>query len=107
MAIFFPAVSLDKVKKASNPRFEKKKEKKATGGEIPVSILKECEFNFEFLKNCINKSIEYGRFWDSLKQGNITPIFKTMINPIADLSASYYYFQKYIKSLSQSALWLY
>ena len=41
------------------------KNNKSTGGEVPVSILKECEFTFEFLKNCINKSIHDGRFWDS------------------------------------------
>ena len=61
MENFFSSSFIRQGKKASNPRFEKKK-KKATGGEIPVSILKECEFNFEFLKNCINKSIEDGRF---------------------------------------------
>ena len=34
----------------SYSRFEKF-EKKSIGGEIKVSILKECEFIFEFLKN--------------------------------------------------------
>ena len=47
-----------------------------TGGEIPVSILKECEFTFEFLKNCINKSVKGGSFPDNLKEANITNIFK-------------------------------
>ena len=46
------------------------------GGEIPIQILKESEFTFEILTNCINKSIETGCFPDSLKEANITPIFK-------------------------------
>ena len=33
------------------------KNNKSTGGNIPVS---KWEFTFEFLKNCINKSIEDG-----------------------------------------------
>ena len=46
------------------------------GSEIPIQILKECEFTFETLTNCINKSIETCYFPDSLKEANITPIFK-------------------------------
>ena len=50
---------------------------KSAGGEIPTQILKESEFTFECLKNCINHSIkETGTFPSSLKSGNITPIFK-------------------------------
>ena len=42
------------------------KNNKSTGGEVPVSILKECEFTFKFLKNCINKSIhnKSNHLWD-------------------------------------------
>ena len=47
---------------------------KSVGGEIPIQILKESEFTFETLTNCINKSIETGYFPDSLKEANITPI---------------------------------
>ena len=46
------------------------------GGEIPIQILKESEFTFEILTNCINRSIETDCFPDSLKEANITPIFK-------------------------------
>ena len=46
------------------------------GSEIRIQILKESEFTFEALINCINKSIETGYFPDSLKEANITPIFK-------------------------------
>ena len=46
------------------------------GGEIPIQILKEGELTFETLTNCINKSIETGCFPDSLKEPNITPIFR-------------------------------
>ena len=53
------------------------KTNKSVGGEIPIQILKESEFTFECLKNCINHSIEEtGIFPSSLKLGNITPIFK-------------------------------
>ena len=36
------------------------KNKKSVGGEIPIQILKESEFTFEILTNCVNKSIETG-----------------------------------------------
>ena len=52
------------------------KNSKSVGGEIPIQMLKESEFTFEILTNCINKSIETGCFPDSLKEANITPIFK-------------------------------
>ena len=46
------------------------------GSEIPIQILRESEFTFETLTNCINKSIETGYFPDSLNEANVTPIFK-------------------------------
>ena len=96
---FFPrVVSLDKVKKI----IQDLKYDKSAGGEIPVSILKECKLTFEFLKNCINKLIKNGRFPDNMKEANITHVFKKMtplISPVTDLSASYNYFQKYMKGL--------
>ena len=46
------------------------------GSEIPIQILKESESTFETLSNCINKSVETGYFPDSLKEANITSIFK-------------------------------
>ena len=52
------------------------KNNKSVGGEIPIQILKESEFTFEILTNCKNKSIENGCFPYSLKEANITPIFK-------------------------------
>ena len=51
------------------------KNNKSVRGEIPIQILKESEFTFEILTNCINKSIETGCFPYSLKEANITPIF--------------------------------
>ena len=41
-----------------------------------IQILNESVFTFEILTNCINKSIETGCFPDSLKEANITFIFK-------------------------------
>ena len=47
------------------------------GGEIPIQVLKESEFTFECLKNCINPSIEETRIFPlSLKLGKITRIIK-------------------------------
>ena len=52
------------------------KNNKSVGGEIPIQILKESEFTFEILTDCINRSIETGCFPDSLKEANITSIFE-------------------------------
>ena len=45
-------------------------------GEIPTKILKEYEFTFEILTQCVNKSFATGEFPDCLKQANVSPIFK-------------------------------
>ena len=69
----FRPVTTDEVKKV----IKDLKTNKSVSGEIPIQILKESEFTFECLKNCINHSIEETRiFPSSLKLGNITPIFK-------------------------------
>ena len=68
----FQPVSVDDVKTV----IQGVKNNKSVGGEIPIQILKESEFTFETLTNCINKSIETGYFPESLKEANITPIFK-------------------------------
>ena len=52
------------------------KNNKSVGLKISIQILKESEFTFEILTNRINKSIETGCFLDSLKEANITHIFK-------------------------------
>ena len=52
------------------------KSNKSVGGNIPTNILKECNFAFSVLNNCINKSFENGAFPDCLKEANVTPIFK-------------------------------
>ena len=44
---------------------------KAVSGEIPVKLLKDCDFSFYAITNCIDESIESGRFPDSLKEANI------------------------------------
>ena len=68
----FQPVSVDDVKTVIRDL----KNNKSAGGEIPIQILKESEFTFGILTNCINKSIETGCFPDRLKAANITPIFK-------------------------------
>ena len=52
------------------------KSNKSVGGDIPTKILKECNFTFSELADCINKSFENGAFPDCLKEANVTPIFK-------------------------------
>ena len=60
----FRPVTTDEVKKV----IKDLKTNKSVGGEIPIQILKESEFTFECLKNCINHSIEEtGIFPSSLK----------------------------------------
>ena len=65
-------MSVEKVKKI----IQDLKTNKAVGGEIPTKIIKTCEFTFDVLTNCINKSIETGYFLDSLKLSSVTPVFK-------------------------------
>ena len=52
------------------------KKNKSVGGEIPTQVLKESEFIFEILTNCISKFIETGSLPNSLKEANITHIFR-------------------------------
>ena len=69
----FRPVTTDEVKKV----IKDLKTNKSAGGEIPIQILKESEYTFECLKNCINHSSEETAFFpSSLKLGNITPTFK-------------------------------
>ena len=71
--ISFRPVTTDEVKKV----IKDLKTNKSAVGEIPVQILKESEFTFECLTNCINHLVEEaGIFLSSLKLGNITPTFK-------------------------------
>ena len=69
----FQLVSTEDVKKV----IKDLKTNKSVGGEIPTQILKESEFTFETLKNCIIQSLEItGEFPGNLKLGNLTPIYK-------------------------------
>ena len=52
------------------------KSNKAVGADIPTNILKECNFTFFVLADCINKSFENGAFSDCLKEANVTPVFE-------------------------------
>ena len=49
---------------------------KVTAGEIPIKILKERGFTFEYLTSCVNKDILCGKFPDSLKLSNIVRVHK-------------------------------
>ena len=39
---------------------------KATAGEIPIKILKESGFTFEYLTSCVSQAISSGKFPDPL-----------------------------------------
>ena len=49
---------------------------KASGGDIPIQILKQSGFTYQILTDCINDAINKGVFPDSLKIANITPVHK-------------------------------
>ena len=49
---------------------------KATAGEIPIKILKESGFPFEYLTSCVDEAISSYKFSDSLKLSNIVPVHK-------------------------------
>ena len=73
---------------------------KAAGGEMPLKILNECDFPFNFLTNFINEAIKNRKFPDSLKLSNIVPVHKkkdptnkTNYRPISILP----YYQKTLK----------
>ena len=50
---------------------------KAVSGEIPVKLLKDCDFSLYALTNCIIESIANETFSDSLKEANIVPVYKS------------------------------
>ena len=49
---------------------------KASGGDIPIQILKKSGLTYQILANCINDAIDKGVFPDSLKIASITPVHK-------------------------------
>ena len=52
------------------------KNNKPAGGDISLQLLKECDFTYEKLTNCINSTLIEGLFPDFLKRANITPVHK-------------------------------
>ena len=49
---------------------------KASGGDMPIQILKQSGFSYQILTDYINDAINKGVFRDSLKIANITPAHK-------------------------------
>ena len=83
---------------------------KATAGEIPIKILKESGFTFEYLTSCVNEAILSGKFPDSLKLSNIVPVHKKKdltdkcnYRPVSILPLFSQVFEKQLRS----ALYLY
>ena len=52
------------------------KNNKETARDISLKLLKEYEFSYTKLTNCINNSISEALFPDSLKRANINPVHK-------------------------------
>ena len=52
------------------------KNNKAAAGDILLKLLKECNFTYEKLTNCINNSLSEGLFLDYFERVNITPVLK-------------------------------
>ena len=52
------------------------KNNKAADRDTPLKLLKECDFTYEKLTNCINNSLSERFFPDFLKRANITPVHK-------------------------------
>ena len=69
---FFQPVSVHTVKEV----IEGLPSNKVTAGEIPIKILKESEFTFEYLTSCVNEAISSRKFPDCLKLSNIVPVHK-------------------------------
>ena len=84
----FQQVTLVDVRKTIKDR----KIQKSSGGNIPDDILNQCDLCFQALTSCINQSIVSGKFPDSLKLENTSPLYKA-IDPldkeITDLSVSF------------------
>ena len=56
---------------------------KASGGQIPLNILKQSIFTYEILTDCINDAtVGESIFLDSLKFADITPVHKKLKQPI-------------------------
>ena len=53
---------------------------KTSPSKIPIKILKEGQFCFSELANCIKKSLKNNESLDTLKLSGITPVFKKL-NP--------------------------
>ena len=68
----FQPVSKDEVKKI----IKDLRNGKSVRGEIPTKTLKECEFNFEILTQCVNRYFASGEFPDCIKQANVSPIYR-------------------------------
>ena len=73
---------------------------KAASGEIPLKILKECNFSFHFLTNFIDEAIKSNKFPKTLKLSNIVPVQKKKDptdKQIINQSVYYLYYQKSLK----------
>ena len=60
-----------------------------------MEILKDCDFSFHFLINCISEAIKNKNFLDPLKLSNIVPVHKK--KQIIDQSVYYLSYQKFLK----------
>ena len=64
---------------------------KAACRDIPLKLLKECDFRFHHLANCVNEAIQNTKFTASLKLSRIVVIHKNL--PIKHITGHDLYFQ--------------
>ena len=84
---------------------------KATAGEIPVNVLKNCEICFFDLTGCINEAIRNNKFPDSLKLSDIKPVYKKLdpsdkanYRPVSVLPLSVFYLYEYLEKVLSELL---
>ena len=68
---------------------------KISSGEIPLKILKNADFTFKKITDCINESIVNNTFPNCLKLATMTPLYKYVL--ITDLLLFSHYFPKYLR----------
>ena len=94
---------------------------KSSSGNVPADTIKQCDFYLQALTNYINQSTASGKFRDSLKPANISPVYKTKdpldkanYRPVSILPLAWQRYTKdefwsvmsaYQQNFEQSAVW--
>ena len=49
---------------------------KSVSGDIPLNVLRNCEFTYSCLTECINEALRNSKYPESLKLSDIIPVYK-------------------------------